>query len=358
MVVQTINEENTQSIAIKMKIKEIELANISRYRGELMGAAMIFVILFHVGLPRDDTFFGLRRIGNIGVDIFLFLSGMGLWFSWTKKPSLSHFFSRRFLRIYPAWFIIACLYYIPDFLCPDFVGHSGHSTNIIDLIGNITINWNFWINDELTFWYIPAIMALYLVSPFYMNLIIRHPIYHWLPVAMIMWCILVQYVTPIHETLGHLEIFWSRVPIYFLGINIAAAVQRKEKMDGASIWMILIMFVMALASSIFLEQEKHGQFPIFLERMLYIPLTITTILILNRVFRRTPRFFNRMLSFVGALSLEAYLIHDHFVLQYIEEQGWSYWPTFVMTTAITLPLAWLLHTSLNRLITPIEKRLK
>ena len=98
MVVQTINEENTQSIAIKMKIKEIELANISRYRGELMGAAMIFVILFHVGLPRDDTFFGLRRIGNIGVDIFLFLSGMGLWFSWTKRPSLSHFFSRRFLR--------------------------------------------------------------------------------------------------------------------------------------------------------------------------------------------------------------------------------------------------------------------
>ena len=156
-----------------MKIKEIELANISRYRGELMGAAMIFVILFHVGLPRDDTFFGLRRIGNIGVDIFLFLSGMGLWFSWTKRPSLSHFFSRRFLRIYPAWFIIACLYYIPDFLCPDFVGHSGHSANIIDLIGNITINWNFWINDELTFWYIPAIMALYLVSPFYMNLIIR-----------------------------------------------------------------------------------------------------------------------------------------------------------------------------------------
>ena len=34
-----------------MKIKDIELANISRYRGELMGAAMLFVILFHVGLP-------------------------------------------------------------------------------------------------------------------------------------------------------------------------------------------------------------------------------------------------------------------------------------------------------------------
>ena len=59
-----------------MKIKDIELANISRYRGELMGAAMLFVILFHVSLPREDAFFGLRRMGNIGVDIFLFLSGM------------------------------------------------------------------------------------------------------------------------------------------------------------------------------------------------------------------------------------------------------------------------------------------
>ena len=29
-----------------MKIKDIELANISRFRGELMGAAMLFIILF------------------------------------------------------------------------------------------------------------------------------------------------------------------------------------------------------------------------------------------------------------------------------------------------------------------------
>lgn len=34
-----------------IKIKDIELANISRFRGELMGAAMLFIILFHVALP-------------------------------------------------------------------------------------------------------------------------------------------------------------------------------------------------------------------------------------------------------------------------------------------------------------------
>ena len=86
-----------------MKIKDIELANISRFRGELMGAAMLFIILFHVGLPREDAFYGLRRMGNVGVDMFLFLSGIGLWFSWVKNPDVKRFFIRRYLRIYPAW---------------------------------------------------------------------------------------------------------------------------------------------------------------------------------------------------------------------------------------------------------------
>ena len=336
-----------------MKIKDIELANISRYRGELMGMAMIFVVLFHVSLPRGDAFFGLRRIGNIGVDMFLFLSGIGLWFSWMKSQDAKRFLQRRLLRIYPAWLVAACAFYVPDYL-----HQGGHSTSVVDLLGDIIVNWDFWLHDELTFWYIPATMMLYLFTPAYLRLIIRHPIYRWLPVVMIMWCILVQYVTPIHQAVGHLEIFWRRVPIYFIGINVGKAVQEKHTMDGAAIWLILLIFMMAFASSVFLEQERHGQFPLFLERMLYIPLTVTAILLLNRLFRRTPAAFNRAFSFVGAISLEAYLIHDHFVMIYVEQLDLTYWGTFSITVAITIPAAWLLHTLLDRLIKPIEIRLK
>lgn len=334
-------------------IKDIELQNISRYRGELMGAAMLFVILFHVGLPREDAFYGLRRIGNIGVDMFLFLSGVGLWFSWTKRPSLKHFFTRRYLRVYPAWLITACLFYIPDFL-----GSRQFSTNIIDLLGDVLINWDFWLHDELSFWYIPATMMLYLFAPAYMQLIIKHPVYRWLPVVMIMWCILVQYVTPIHAAVGHLEIFWSRVPIFFIGINFGKAVKEKRCMDGASLWLIVLVFVMAFASSVFLEQVRHGQFPLFIERMLYIPLTVTAILLLNRVFRRTPKWFNATFREVGALSLEAYLIHLHFVLVHIERFHWSYWPTFLVCIAITMPLAWLLHKIVELGVKPLENKVK
>ena len=215
-----------------MRTKDIELANISRFRGELMGAAMLFIILFHVGLPRTDLFFGLRRCGNIGVDIFLFLSGIGLWFSWVKQPSTWSFYRRRLLRILPAWLIMASLYYIPRF--------NPQTGSIIDLIGNITINWNFWLHDELTFWYIPAIMMLYLWAPPYMKLITKHPIYRWSVVLMVLWCVMVQWIIPVHHAVGHLEIFWSRVPIFFLGINFGEMVRREVRIDGAAVWLAQI----------------------------------------------------------------------------------------------------------------------
>ena len=333
-----------------MKINDIELFNISKYRGELMGAAMLFIILFHVSLPRNDLFFGLRRMGNIGVDIFLFLSGVGLWYAWMKNASLKHFFLRRYLRIYPAWLVVACLYYIPRF-------HGGDVWMWLDLVGDITLNWDFWLHDELTFWYIPATMMLYALAPFYMMLIQKHPVYRWLPVVMILWCVLVHYVTPIHQAVGHIEIFWSRMPIFFIGINMGEAIRRKETIDGAGIWMIILLFLMTLLSSIFLEQQLHGLFPLYIERMLYIPLTVTAVLLLNRIFRRLPDRANRIFRFVGSLSLECYLLHIHFVLAYLP-RDWGYWPKFWVCLGITLPAAWLLNTVVGWLISPLEHRLK
>ncbi len=51
----------------------------------------------------------------------------------------------------------------------------GGTWNWIYLFGEISINWGFWLHDELNFWYIPATMMLYLFAPAYMELIKRHP---------------------------------------------------------------------------------------------------------------------------------------------------------------------------------------
>ena len=331
-----------------MKIPSIELANISRFRAEQMGAAMLFVILFHVALDRGDPFYGLRRCGNVGVDIFLFLSGVGLWFSWVKTPDVLRFYRRRLLRIVPTWIVVATAFYLPDYL-----GARRFSHSIVDLIGDITINWDFWLHDELTFWYVPAIMALYLVAPWYMRLVQSRPVYRWLPLLMVIWCVMVQWVLPIHHAVGHIEIFWSRVPIFFIGINFGEMVRTRRQLSSDAVWLLLVTFLMTFGTCLYLEQVRHGQFPLFVERMLYIPFTVCTVLVMNRIFRRTPQWVNSSFRFVGALSLEAYLIHIHFVLVYVQPYHLGYWLTFLVTVAITLPIAWFLQ----RLIGLVTARL-
>ena len=323
----------------------IEFSDISRYRGELMGLAMLFVMLFHVAMPKSYAMYGLVRCGNVGVDMFLLLSGIGLWYAWSKRPRVIDFYWRRYIRIYPAWLLMACLFYIPNFM--ETQG-SGYSPNMGHLIANIAFNWSFWRIDDLTFWFIPAIMMLYTISPFYMMLIQRHPMYRWLPLISVIWCVMVQWVIPIHQAVGHLEIFWSRVPIFLLGINFGSMVKNRHTIDGQAVWMLAAIWILTFGTCLYLEQIRHGHFPLFVERMLYIPFTITTIMLLNRVFRRLPDKVNMIFRFVGAVSLEAYLIHSHFVLCYIERMHIGYWPTFLLTALITMPLAWLLHKGIEK----------
>lgn len=330
-------------------MKDFQLAHISKYRGELMGFAILIIVLFHVGLPREDLFFGLKRMGNIGVDIFFFLSGMGLWFSWLKQPVTKSFFVRRFLRIYPTWLVMASLYYLPRY----WQG-AGSSSDVIDLLGDIFINWDFWFHNELTFWYIPATMMLYLFAPSYMKLIIKHPIYRWLPVVLVVWCVCVRWVAPIHQSVGHIEIFWSRVPIFFIGINMGQWIQENRRLDASSLWLLLLIFGLTLSTCIYMEQQLHGRFPLFIERMLYIPLTISTLLLMSKLLSILPSRLCSSLRFIGMLSLEIYLIHVHFVLVYLEKYNWHYWVTALLCICITLPLAWLLQ----RCVGWFEKRLE
>lgn len=316
----------------------MNFSSISKYRGELMGLAIVFIVLFHVSLGRTNPFYGLHRLGNIGVDIFFFLSGMGLWFAWTKRPSVGHFLCRRFIRIYPSWLVMATIFYLSDYL-----GSQKYSSSVVDLLGDVLINWDFWLHDELTFWYIPATMVLYIVSPFYMMLLRRNRDYVWLTVLMLSWCAVVQWVLPIHNAVGHLEIFWSRVPIFFIGINIGNLVMQQRRLEGSSLWLLLATFLMMFATCLYLEQVRHGRFPLFIERMLYIPMTVSFCLLMPLLLAKTHRWLLAAIRWIGTLSLEIYLIHCHFVMKHIETLHLGYWMTALLTLVCTLPLAWLLN---------------
>lgn len=348
-----------------MKIPDIQLANISKYRGELMGFAIIIVMLFHVWLSQKSPWFGLRRMGNLGVDIFFFVSGLGLWYSWSKQQLYGKFYLNRALRIYPAWLIIAGYFYISRF----HIGHAsyalpfggtGNATadSIIDLAGDVLFNWDFWLHDELTFWYVPATMMMYLFAPLYMQLLRKDRIFQWLAVLPLMWCIIMMYVVPVHKAVGHIEIFWSRIPIFMLGIISAETVRQKQVLSRHTWWMVLGFFALSLWACVWLEQYRHGRFPLYTERMLYIVLAVTTIIIMSKVFdvladgRLAP--INRFFSWVGGFSLEIYLVHVEFFLKPIEKHHLGYWQTFLLTLLVSLPIAWLIHKICTIIINKVK----
>ncbi|MBO5001835.1 MAG: acyltransferase [Prevotella sp.] len=340
---------------MKIQIKETSFSALSTYRSELMGLAMLFVILFHVWLPKTDPMFGLHRIGNVGVDMFMFLSGIGLWYAWQKKPTLKQFYWRRYIRIYPAWLIMACLFYIPNYLN---VEGGGYSPNIWHLIANILFNWSFWRIDDLTFWFIPSIMMMYTFAPAYMSLIQRSPAYRWMPVLFMVLAVMVQYYPPVHAGVGHIEIFFSRIPIFLLGVNCGEWVRERRTLEPSAMWLLLLVFVMSLLMCVEFEESWRGRFPLFLERMVYIPLTVSGLLLLAHLLDVLPQWANKAFAFVGTISLEIYLIHAHFVLKYLGPYKLGFWLTTILLLLITIPLSWLLHKLVGYIISFFPKDIR
>lgn len=85
---------------------------LSKYRGFLMGFAILWVMYFHIPLKfATEVGWFIHRIGFYGVDIFLFLSGLGVYYSLTKRPNVLGFYKARLVRILPAYIIVACASY-------------------------------------------------------------------------------------------------------------------------------------------------------------------------------------------------------------------------------------------------------
>lgn len=199
-------------------------------------------------------------------------------------------------------------------------------------------------------------MMLYTIAPAYMNLIRRSPSYRWLAALSMVLAVMVQYYPPVHQAVGHLEIFFSRIPIFLIGLNCGQMVKEKRTIEGSSIWLILLTFVMSLAMCIEFEESWRGRFPLFLERMVYIPLTVSGILLFAELFRHTPRIVLRVLAFIGTISLEMYLIHIQFVLKNITQYRLGYLLTALAMIAISTVLAWILHKIIDKATAPLTKK--
>ena len=87
-------------------------SNLSLFRNELKGLAILGVILCHMKLPIGEGL--LKKLlfyGYSGVDVFLLLSGYGLYVSLSRSDDLGGYLRRRAARLLPAYWPV-CLVWL------------------------------------------------------------------------------------------------------------------------------------------------------------------------------------------------------------------------------------------------------
>ena len=125
------------------KLAEIK-TEIESLRMELMGFAIILIMLFHLGvLP----------FGECGVDVFLFLSGFSMYHSLSRNDNIVKFYRKRLFRILPAYLIIA----IPFFFLK--------TCTIEDFLLKITNLCIVFQGEMGGWWFITMILLCYLLAP-------------------------------------------------------------------------------------------------------------------------------------------------------------------------------------------------
>ena len=89
-----------------MESKLIDYKDLSIYRSELMGWSILWIMMLHFTFNQIKPLGFISQYGFAGVDIFLFVSGFGLFHSLDKDDNLVRFYRKRLLRIFPTYYIL------------------------------------------------------------------------------------------------------------------------------------------------------------------------------------------------------------------------------------------------------------
>lgn len=289
------------------------LCTISEERGVLIGIATVAVMIFHsyslhfeeifASAFLCDIFNYIQSLGNIGVDIFLFVSAFGLYYSFSKDSNIKNFYTKRVLRIIPSAVIIAAIYYL-------YVGTAG----IVDFVKKVLLL-AFFESNNRDFWFLSFILIMYIVFPLLYKVVES---YKGLGVAsviagIVLVNILLMVLTP--ELYGRLEIALTRIPIFIVGIYFGRMAKRDEKI---SVWWILAAFVTFIATNIMLYNCHFDYYCIV--RYMYGLWTVSFVIVvcfINSVAKKRYGIngaFAKFFAWIGMYSLEIYLIYEKLAL--------------------------------------------
>lgn len=296
----------------------IYVFKISKYRTQLMGLAAIWVLGHHiftelydsVSIPVISQIFAR---GNIGVDIFLIVSGMGLFVSVSKKSNITEFYKKRFIKVVMPWILMSVPYWSFIYVLQK---NNSFVNFFYDLLGI-----SFWTDGISTTWYVEFIILMYLLYPIIYK--IQKKNLNYIKLAIIM-AILVNFIVYFFFTEWYIKVDKAlmRVPAFLIGSVLGELLFEKERKEECTniITIYALMTTIIFLLSPFIRKINH-EFGIMMYFLGAFGIAFILITIASWILDlQKGSLLNNVLIFIGKMSLEVYLMNV-FVRNIIVELG-------------------------------------
>lgn len=311
---------------------------LSKYRGAIMGVAILWIMLYHIpakgGIPVITQ---ILEVGYGGVDIFLFLSGFGLYFSLSnKETSLSLYYKKRFFRILPEFWIFLIFDYIVtmNFSFRSFVELLYKSTTI-----------GYWIpGTPYELWYVSCILLFYSLFPFYFRIFKKKGILVPLAAIILGFILIVSYAIIMvvefeNKNVGGLVILTiSRIPVFFIGTIFGYLVKDNiyiAQLNRVKAIAVILFALAVLSLFIFINYFEAYLWTCSLYWLPYIVIAPILCIMLALLFDKMPNIVNNVFSNIGLISFELYIMHIY-VFEHLENKLSNSFGTHISMPAILI----------------------
>lgn len=292
----------------KMKMK-LNWNLLSRYRTQLYALSILLVFAFHVEdyFPKQIFFERIPKYiiqsGNIGVDIFLFLSGVSMYYSMKKSAGLAGFYRRRYWKIAKIYLFFCVPYFIGYYL----TGRMSLQT----FIKQVT----FTRERVNSFWFLLCIVICYTIYPLIYRLVStgREKLVWGILCLYILGMVLLNALSP--AAFAYDEILFMRIPIFVVGGLAGKKVYEKEEISPGFLFLLLLCL---LGKDIM--KYLYSALPLFKANKTIIARLFAGVqgvgmaffmVILLQYFEGTAGY--RLLSKLGTITLEFYVTHIAFM---------------------------------------------
>lgn len=302
----------------------------SRYRGVIMGLQIILVVFFHFTgdcKSYDVRFDGFIEwfnivIGSSGVDIFLLVSGLGLYYSWRKKPDFDAFFKKRVVRLLVPYFIFA----IPAWAI--MYALTGR-TSVVDYLADLFFI-SFFTDGTRRIWYILMAFICYLIFPLVYRAVegardFSESCFRVVVLCMATTLFLVMLELYYRDLYSNIAIAVSRFPAFFLGVLLGKMSYEKREF---TVRQAMIAVAVALVIAWPLGFSDKAIIGVYAKAFLNFSLCLVLVSFLHWWFTRKDLHTRKdppaatangpvlgVLSWFGKYTLEIYMVHV--VVRYI-----------------------------------------